>query len=414
MPGDVAATTTRGSVRVRVVAGIDDVGRQAWRPLEPPSFYLSHDWVRAVEGMLGPEHPYLVAERGGEVVAVVACQLARDADLYAFFNLPSLLLSAERVAELRPWLSTVDGARLAELAAGLRPQGGQLLPALLATVPRGYQSGIVYHRDLAAGERDEVARRVLDAFDELAIRSGAGAAAVIYLQEGADPHLEAALDARGYVPTVLGGNCFLDVRWPDLDSYLAQFSSGRRRTLRIDMQRFAAAGGTVTVGGVELLRDELAAMQAATQSKYGHRADPAHTLRWYARIRAELGPYVRVSLARRGADVLGFGMFYEMGGELQARVVGFDYSLRGAERAYFNVAFYEPIRYAIATGLRRIDYGMESYEAKMKRGCDLRPLRGWFRFHCGDTDRLAELLDLHATAQLARHAALRRTYGAAG
>src|SRR5262249_37282762 len=143
--------------------------------------------------------------------------------------------------ELQPWLDPGGAARLAELAAALRPHGGQLLPALLATAPRGYQSGIVYHRDLARGDRDEVARRLLDAFDELAVRCRAGAAAIVYLQEGADPHLKAALGARDYVPTVLGGNCFLDVRWPDFDSYLAQFRSQRRKTLRDDVRRFVDA-----------------------------------------------------------------------------------------------------------------------------------------------------------------------------
>jgi predicted N-acyltransferase len=406
--------TNPGSFHVRTVARIDDIGRPAWQPLEPFSFYLSHDWLRAVEGMLGPEHPYLVVERAGEVVAVAACQLARDPDLYAFFDLPSLLLAPERIAELQPWLSPHAAERLAELAAGLRPQGGRLLPALLATVPRGYQSGIVYHRRLAPGERDEVARLVLEAFDELALRHRAGAAAFLYLQEGSDPHLEAALDARGYVPTVLAADCFLDVRWPDFDSYLAQFTSSRRATLRTDIRRFARSGCTATLGGVELLLDELAPLQAATQSKYGHRMDPGQTARWYARIRSELAPYVRVSLARRGTQVLGFGLFYEMRGELHSRVVGFDYERLGAELAYFNVAFYEPIRYAIAAGLRRIDFGLESYEAKVKRGCDLRPVRGWFRFHRGDTERLAELLGLHATAQLTRRAALRRRFGLTG
>jgi predicted N-acyltransferase len=403
--------TNPRSLHVRVVEGIGDIGLAAWRPLEPPSFYLCRDWLHAVEGMLGPEHPYLVVERAGEVIAVTACQVVRDPDLYAFFDLRSLLLAPERIAELRPWLSPDAAARMVELADVLRPQGGRLLPALLATVPRGYESGIVYHRGLVASERDEVARRVVEAFDELALRRGAGAAAFLYVREASDPHLDAALDAWGYVPTVLGATCFLDLRWPDYDSYLSHFTSSRRKMLRTDVRRFAGSGCTVTMGGAELLDDELAPLQAATQSKHGHRMDPDRTARWYARIRAELGPYVRVSLARREGRVLGFGLFYELGGELHARVVGLDYQRLGAERAYFNLTFHEPIRYAIAAGLRRVDFGLESYEAKMLRGCDLRPVRGWFRFGGGDGAGLPELLDLQATAQLAHHAALRRRFG---
>jgi uncharacterized protein len=400
-----------GSWRFRVAAAIDDVGRQAWQQMETSSFYLSHDWLRAVEGMLCPEHPYLVVERRGEVLAVAACQLVRSADVYAFYSPQVLLLDPDRLAELQRWLSPDRARRLAELAGDVRPDGGRLLPALLATAPRGYRSGIGYHRSLTAGERDRAARLVLDAFDELAAGYGAGTGAFLYLPEGSEPHLERALLARAYLPTVLGGECSLDVPWPDFEGYLAHFRSGRRHTLRGDIQRFSRAGCTVEMGGVELLGDELAPLQAATQTRYGHHTDPARTARWYARVRAELPRYARVSVARRGADVLGFGLFYEARGELYARAAGFDYGRLDGERSYFSVVFYEPIRYAIAAGLGRIHYGIEGYEAKLERGCELRPVRGWFRFRAGDTRRLAELLGLHAEAQLARRTALRRTFG---
>jgi len=140
--------------------------------------------------------------------------------------------------------------------------------------------------------------------------------------------------------------------------------------------------------------------------------DPDRTLRWYARIRSELAQYARITLARRGADVLGFGLFYEAGRELYARAVGFDYARLGPERSYFSVLFYEPLRYAIATQLRRVHYGIESYDAKLLRGCGLQTSLGWFRFDTPGSDRLYELLRLHTEAQLARHAALRRTYAA--
>lgn len=390
---------------------IDDIGRHAWLPLETTSFYLSHDWLRAVEGMLGPEHPYLVVERGGEAVGVTACQLVRDPDVYAFYSLPALLLAPDRLAELQWWLAPDPARRMAALAAEVRPRAGQLLPALLATAPRGYESGISYHRSLSPAQREEVARRMLDAFEDLAARCGAATAAFLYVPESSDPQLEAALASRGYAPGVLGADCALHLSCRDFDGYLAHFRGGRRKSLQADVRRFTQAGCTVQFGGAELLSDELAALQAATQSKYGHRVDPARTARWYARVRSELAQYTRVSVGRRGGDVLGFGLFFEAGGELYGRVAGFDYARLGGERGYFNVAFYEPIRYATAAGLRRIHYGMESYQPKLERGCTLETTRGWFRFQAGDAERLAELLRLQSEAQRVQCAALLEAYG---
>ena len=400
-----------GSWRVRVERTIDDVGSHAWSQLETSSFYLSHDWLRAVEGMLGPEHPYLVLERGGRVEAAMACQLVSDAGVYAFFSPQALLLGAERLSELRWWLGPGPAQRMAALAAELRPGADRLLPALWATAPRGYRSGIGYHRSLSPAERDEAAARILDAFEDLADRRGAGIAAVLYLLDGADPRLEAALAARRFVPAVLGGDCSLDLGCRDFDGYLAHFRSQRRKALRAEVRRFAEAGCTVRMGGAELLSDELALLQAATQTKYGHPTDAARTARWYARMRSELGRYTRVSVGRRGDDVLGFAIFYESGQELYGRAAGFDYARLGDEGSYFNVVYYEPIRYAAAAGLRRINFGMEAYQAKLERGCTLETLTGWFRPGTGDADRLAELLQLQSEAQRAQFAALREEFG---
>jgi predicted N-acyltransferase len=399
------------SWRARSARTIDDVGREAWLDLEAPSFYLSHDWLRTVEGMLSREHPYLVLERRGEVVGVMACQLLRDDDVYAFYNPQFLLLAPDRLSELQWWLSPDPAQRMAALATDLRPRAEQLLPALLATAPRGYRSGISYHRSLSLAERDEAAHRMVDAFEELAVTCGANTTAVIYLPEASDPHLEAALARRGFVPSVLGGDCSLHVSCRDFDGYLAHFRSGRRKTLLADIRRFVQAGCTAQVGGVELLDDDLAAMQAATQAKYGHPSDPARTARWFARVRSHLGPYTRVAIGRRGADVLGFGIYFEAGRELYGRAAGFDYDRLDRERSYFNVLYYEAIRYATAAGLRRIHYGMESYQAKLERGCTLEAMNGWFRFRTGDAERLTELLHLHTEAQRVQFETLRDRYG---
>jgi predicted N-acyltransferase len=344
---------------------------------------------------------------------VAPCQVVEDPGVLSFYNPDFLLLGVERLAELQDWLSPERARRLAELSFELASPGRSMLPALLQTASRGYRSGIDYDRSLSPAERLEAARRIVDALDELAVRRGVATSCVVYLPEGSDPPFEAALAGAGYQPALVGADARLEVRWPDFEGYIASFRSRRRHSIRRDVLRFERAGCTVEVGGAELLRDELAHLQAATQAKYGQRMDPSRTARWYAKVRAQLGAYARVSMARRGEDVLGIGVFYESGGELYARALGFDYGLLGAEAAYFSVTFYGPIRYAITAGLRRIHYGIEAYEAKLERGCGLHPLRGWFRFHRGDAARLRELLELHDEAQRARQEGLRMRYEAA-
>lgn len=393
--------------QVRLVESSEDV---AWDGLSAPSFYLSNTWLRATEGLLTDEHPYLVAEHDGVVAAVIACQLIRSPNGYAFYDPQELLFGTHRLAELRRWLSVGHAQRFGELAARLRIASAAMHPALVATAPRGYRSGVSYHHSLDESQRDYAARLLVDDFDELAASQGAATAGVLYLPEALDPHLERALRRRGYLSTLLDSDCYLDVEWGEFTGYLNHFSSSRRISLGADMRRFTNAGCTVEIGGAELLSDELAPLQAATQQRYGHPADPARFRRWFAKVKSELPGHARVCVARRGVSPIGFALFCESEGELYGRSAGFDYGHLNGECCYFNVVYYEPIRYAIATGLHRIYYGMEAYDAKLKRGCDLRLQRGWFRFSAEVQEPYAEFLRLYAEAQSAYASGLRRRY----
>ena len=73
-------------------------------------------------------------------------------------------------------------------------------------------------------------------------------------------------------------------------------------------------------------------------------------------------------------DLVGFALLYRWRHELYARIVGFDYErLPPDSRVYFTIMFYEPIRYAITNGIKVIDYGLETGDAKVGRGCVLAP-----------------------------------------
>lgn len=76
----------------------------------------------------------------------------------------------------------------------------------------------------------------------------------------------------------------------------------------------------------------------------------------------------------REGRLIGFSLFYEHGNELYGRVIGLDHArLEREASVYFTLAFYAPIRYAYARGLRRIRCGPGSYEAKLLRGARLEP-----------------------------------------
>ena len=64
-------------------------------------------------------------------------------------------------------------------------------------------------------------------------------------------------------------------------------------------------------------------------------------------------------------------------------------TLPDAKGCYFAVDYHETARWALENGIRRVHYGMAAYEAKVTRGCELRPRWGWFAFPARRPTRIA-------------------------
>jgi hypothetical protein len=90
--------------------------------------------------------------------------------------------------------------------------------------------------------------------------------------------------------------------------------------------------------------------------------------------------HVVVFLAERAGRTVGVCLCLRDGATLHIRGVGFDCSLAGNDFVYFNLMFYEPIRWGVANGVSCLRFGTGAYAAKCRRGCVLEPLYGVVRW----------------------------------
>jgi hypothetical protein len=76
-----------------------------------------------------------------------------------------------------------------------------------------------------------------------------------------------------------------------------------------------------------------------------------------------------------GTDrLVGLALAYRWRDTLYLRSVGFDYAALRDAYEYFNLVYYEPIRWAAGNGVRKMHFGVEAYDAKVRRGAVLQPL----------------------------------------
>jgi predicted N-acyltransferase len=348
---------------------IDGIDRDRWDALELPSVYLRYDWLRGRSRMVRGEPRFVtVSDASGRLLFGAPAYLTGDG-AHPAYDLAKVLAMEE--------LEERDLARLPEAGRSLtrlRADATPWRPAIVAGSP-GRMGGAAYARELDGEGRRRVAAAAAEALESRGDADGAAHVAWLYLLEHHDPALEAALAGRRYQDVVIGADAYIPIEFDDFEGYLAQFTSHRRVSARKEIEAFDRAGISVAVHDADVLGPRLAELELRWRAKYGRAADLDDTVAGYESLRENIGDALRVVVASRDDEPIGFVVFLEDPDAWWARFGGFDYSDKKTY-LYFNLAFYRPVQLAIERGVGAIGYSMGSYEAKHTRGARLRHFTG--------------------------------------
>lgn len=254
------------------------------------------------------------------------------------------------------------------------PGADELLPAAFLGAHQPAAARLLVNRLLSGPEQQACIAGLLERVEEQACDWGVRSLCCPYVAP-AQQNLREAFIARGYLCLPGSWLARLDIRWPDFAGYLDSLPGHQRRIVRWERRKVAAAGFSVeTVPLREDLVPRLEALKANVERKYhGEAASPLPADSVLA-IAARTRPgEPLVTLARKGAEIVGFGLSYRYLDELYCEQVGFDYEQVAGTHLYFEIAFYQLLDYALACGIRCLHYGPQAYRAKRLRGCLIEP-----------------------------------------
>jgi hypothetical protein len=158
----------------------------------------------------------------------------------------------------------------------------------------------------------------------------------------------------------IGADCVIDLVGTTIDDHVAALPSRQRRTsFRREERRFADSG--LEIRPVDL---------AVVQHRYGSEELSARLRRQAALP----GARAVVFACFDGDHIAGFSLAFERGSELALRIVDFDHERLAGAGAYAQLAVHAPLRFCYQRGLRRLQLGTESYQAKCRRGARPRAL----------------------------------------
>ena len=357
---------------------------------EPEIIWEDARWCRFTERTDLHEVRYLEIREDGQAVALASLLITAKPGGLLFYDPPRLAGTAGALAEPE-LLDPSDQQRWAELTATL-PAADQYPSLALATF--GNHHGVAH----APGRTVDQRRALMAALPELLLQTaaelGCRSVALLYVGEPEAADVDQSASRAGYTSTLLGAEGVLELADTSWEGYLAGLSKRRRYQARKELRIYEEAGfRTVVRTGPDAFTEDLVALQVAHRLKYGLPGGEDRVRRDLNAVRDELGESCVVFTAERDGRIGSFTLYLRTRDALFARTGGTAPDARGC---YFAVDYHETARWAVENGIRRIHYGMAAYEAKVTRGCELRPRWGWFAFQGAQADTYREVLALQS------------------
>jgi uncharacterized protein len=350
-------------VKIEILTAAAELERCGWddRLLRSSDFYQSSTWLKAVEGFSQLPRFYLVAtnDRGQALAGLTAHLMTRDAPPYTFYRLDLVL----------PRLAAMPD-RDARGIVGVRGREPlELMPHLLLGGRQAAHSRLLLAEGLSPAQRAQATAALLDE-TEKTVATSVGARALAFMFVDAGDWLLSELGGRDYLAFLHASAGVMEIDFTTFDGYLERFSAHRRRRINSELRSFAAAGVTFSRHRLPDVLDDITPLGMALESRYGPTdSNLADARRGHEIVSETMGDRAVVLTAEQGGKIRGFVVGLHWQDALVLRAAGFDYEFKGKLPLYYGLIFYHVVNYALARGLRRVFYSIESTEAKRSRGC---------------------------------------------
>jgi len=368
------------NTQVRAYTRVEEIPSEQWNALARGADFTLTTPMLALTQRARPKTAcfFLFRDQTGTALAAFPLYLVTEESTISSYHRPDLILR-----------------RVAGSQSDLQGLGAQeLLPAALLGSHQPTSARLLLRQMPSSPQQRACISALLDVAERRARDWGARSLCCPYVAPGHEA-LREVFSERGYVSFPAACFGLLDIGWSDFAGYLAALSGHQRRIVRWERRKVAAAGFEVeTVPLEEEMVPRLEILTSHLARKYHGEALPASGESVLALAARERPGEPIVTLARKHAEIVGFGLCYRFVDQLYCEQMGFDYDQITGTHLYFEVAFYQLIDYAIAHGIRRLNYGPEAQRAKRLRGCVIEPQTAFFI--CADPgtqQRLVGLVD---------------------
>jgi predicted N-acyltransferase len=182
--------------------------------------------------------------------------------------------------------------------------------------------------------------------------------------------LAETLQYCGYSKFPWFNTLYLDIPWSSFEAYLASCGYEIRKDIRREIKKFNHSGLDVeSDSNTDGLSERLSVLYANLFQKYNRGPSP-YGSSFLRNLSKFAGDKIQLFTAKKDNLVVAFCLLLRHKETLDAFMFGCDYNSRTkTDFAYFNLTYYEPIKWAIKKGIKRIFFRLAAENVKLRIGC---------------------------------------------
>jgi predicted N-acyltransferase len=348
------------AIKVVVFKTVDAVGKAAIDSIAQDGFF-TYGWLKTLETSKPIDiNPfYLAAYHAGKLVAFAPCFLD-IADQYFSFG-PYVI----------PFMKSV-----LNMSKRLRFSKNHVL---LCYSPFCYRTKISLGKNL---NEKLVLNDLRKEIDAICKKEKILFSSFLFVSEF-DEGLSTYLENVGYRKFFWRDTFYLNVRWQNFDDYLKSLKHNIRNRIRREIKSCKENGIIIEeVSEFKHFSKTFADMFSNLFSKYHKNAESPFGAHFYESLNDFAKDKTVVFIAKKKGALVGYSICLRHDEILDVFHCGFNYNLlEKSDFVYFNISYYEPIKWAIQHGIRKMYYRWTAEDVKHRRGCESEKVYSFVKCH---------------------------------
>jgi predicted N-acyltransferase len=335
--------------RVKIHNSIIEIDKECWQKVTGDKLFMSYNWLKTFEeSLINPSLPYyILIDDNTNIAAAAVCYLEKKNR--SIGSIDNVLLGRIRNLSLIKNLS--------------------FLPALICGPKRSYGIHFSFDKGLKKGEVEKLQNQLLDIIENIANENSVPLCFTNILKE--ESSLIQLLNKRGYFKTQTWPLNYMNVEWNSFDEYkkyLGQRFSRMNKKVANEINKNKKSGVVIKI--LQNIAEhqerllELLEMNHTTYNSSIFSLKPDYILN----MKKNFGDGAIVYTAEKQGKINGVCVKLKNEKEAVLAEIGVDHTAGENDFTYFNIAYYEPIKDAIESGIKKIYAGNGLYKAKSKRG----------------------------------------------